>query len=410
MKKIVAILVGVVMTLSACVDNGESDSKPIVFPELQLQVAESGNSYEITFSAEKAWMVSLPNESQIYATLTYEGVTEVQHFGAAGEDITIVVNVREGLLSYAKDFVFNVEITMEEKTQDLAVFTIPRAIYEIDVKGSVPPGKEAFVVSTFEKGGHPENGPFASTANTYTVRYLNRADATYGDFDVSHDCELLYNYVVYAKSSADGEFEKVEGNSNTWLNLRTWKPKGDSRSYFALDMMHASTSAVKTKNVGYEAYVNLEDENGDALVSVYFLYDPTAVVEVKTSFALADPTLAAEKGVKLEGSDMTYTLTLPSANLIGEDYAAATLKLEGYSDIFGGMESGSTDLDFNSDTATGLCYLTLKEGASAESLRRNDVLKITGTAISGGTHEYTVNLVFDWIEATAEEEYPETEE
>jgi len=273
MKKILAILSVATMLFAACnpSDKNNTPAAP-TFPEAQSITAESGESYEFAFTVSESWSVSLPAESQVYATLTYQGVTDNQFYGEAGEH-TIVVNVREGIMSYAKDFVINVEMTIREYTQNIATLTVLKLPYKITVTGSAPTGMEDVVQSTFEEGGHPENGPFASAANTYTVRYLNRSDAKYGDFVVTHDLDLLYNYVVYAKSSADGEFAPISEDC-TWLSLRRF---GAKREKFSLEMIYDSSDAVLTEGVGYEAYVNLEDENGDALVSVYFIYDPAAV-------------------------------------------------------------------------------------------------------------------------------------
>jgi hypothetical protein len=78
----------------------------------------------------------------------------------------------------------------------------------------------------------------------------------------------------------------------------------------------------------------MEDENGDAVVSVYHVFDPAKEVVTETSFGLANPELAAEKGVTLEGEGKYFTLTLPTVDLITENYAAATLKIDGYTEVY----------------------------------------------------------------------------
>ena len=339
MKKILAVLSVVAMMFASCTpDKGGSTEIVPTFPELQELTVESGKSYEITFVAEQSWSVSLSAEAAIYATLTYtyDGYTstDTQFYGEAGEH-TMVVNVREDAVSYAKDITFNVDMTLGRYTQSIAKLTIPITPYEIDVYGSAPEGFED-IVTKFITDGHPADGPFVNVPNKYSVRYLNASEAQYGDYVVAHDFDKLYNYVVYAKG-ADGEFVAV-GEESKWLAIRTFKrnitdDKGNTKSYsmFSLEMNHKSSAAVFTEGVGYEAYVNIEDENGDAIVSVYFLYDPNAVVVVETKVELANPELAAEKGVTFEGSDITYTLTFPKSNILTTDYLAGALKFTVYS-------------------------------------------------------------------------------
>lgn len=387
MKKILAILSVATMLFTACnpSDKNNTPAAPI-FPEAQSITAESGESYEFAFTVSESWSVSLPAESQVYATLTYQGVTDNQFYGEAGEH-TIVVNVREGIMSYAKDFVINVEMTIREYTQNIATLTVLKLPYKITVTGSAPTGMEDVVQSTFEEGGHPENGPFASAANTYTVRYLNRSDAKYGDFVVTHDLDLLYNYVVYAKSSADGEFAPISEDC-TWLSLRRF---GAKREKFSLEMIYDSSDAVLTEGVGYEAYVNLEDENGDALVSVYFIYDPAAVAPVEPAIELAYPEDAAAKGVTFVGEGTAYTLTLPTVDLLGENTKAASLKISGF--IGGGYTAENIKL-VESDVA-GVYYTTLAEGATVDGLVRTNNLSV-GATNSEGAKEYTITVIFAW--------------
>lgn len=398
MKKILAILSVVAVMLVACEKpnggGGNEEQKPN-FPTLQEITAESGASYELTFTVDKEWSLALTEESRLYATMTYNGFTDVQCSGDAGEH-TVTIKMQEGLSSYVEDFVAEVVMTIEGHSQTIAIYTIPNNTYT--VTGSAPEGMENDVISTIAPGGHPENGPFADAPTTYTVSYLSAVDAEYGDFIVSHDIDFKFQYEVYAKNDV-GEFEMLPSKSNEWLEFSSFA----YGKKFKLAMNHKSSKAVLTEGVGYEAYVNMVNEEGKTVISVYYLYNPDAVVEVKTSLALANPELAAKNGVTLVGSDKSYTLTFASPNVIGEDYAAATLKLEGYSDFYGGIGSGTTDLKFNKDIATGYCYLTLSEGASAESLPRTDVLTISGTVKGGGLHEYTINLVFDWIEEVPEE-------
>ena len=399
MKKIFVVLSVVAMMFAACTpDNGDNTPQKPNFPEMQNLTVESGKSYEITFSTDKAWTLVLPAESQVYASMTYDGVTDTQFYGEAGE-ATITVNVREGLMSYAKDMVFSVDMTLGEYTQSIAQFTIPRTPYAIDVYGSAPEGFEN-ILSQFLTGGHPENGPFVNAPNKYTVLYLNASEAKYGDYVVAHDFDKLYNYVVYAKNS-EGVFAPIT-ESTKWLEHRAFRRqvtdnKGNSKYYgmFSLAMDYTKSDAVFTEGVGYEAYVNIEDENGDAIVSVYFLYDPNAEVVVETKVELANEDLAAEKGVVFDTSSYTYTLTYPSADILTTYYEAAALKFTGYNEVYGGFGSGTKDLIFEHNEVDDIWYVRLAEGASVAGLMREEVLNIS--AVSNELHSYTINLVFDWI-------------
>ena len=399
MKKIFVVLSVVAMMFASCTPNpGANTPQKPNFPEVQNLTVESGASYSITFTTDKPWTVLLPAESQVYASLTFDGMTDTQFYGEAGE-ATITVNVREGLMSYAKDIVFNVDMTLEKYTQSIAQLTIPRTPYAIDVYGAAPEGFEN-TLSQFLTDGHPENGPFVNAPNKYTVLYLNASEAIYGDYVVAHDFDQLFNYVVYTKNS-EGVFVPITENTK-WLELRAFTRKvtnsqGVEKLYkmFSLGMDYNKSDAVLTEGVGYEAYVNVEDENGDAIVSVYFLYDPNREVVIETSVELADEDLAAEKGVEFDNSSYTYTLTYPSADILTTDYLAAALKFTGYNEIYGGFGSGTKDLVFEHNAELDVWYVRLAEGASATNLMREEVLNIS--AVSNEMHSYTINLVFDWI-------------
>ena len=408
MKKIFAIFSIVAMMFASCTpDNGENPTSAPTFPELQVLVVESGKSYEVTFTTDKAWGVALSAEAAVYATLTYtyeDGYTstDTQFYGAAGEH-TIVVNVRDGIVSYAKDITFTLDMTLENYTQSIAQLIIPITPYEIDVYGSAPEGFEN-ILSKFVEGGHPDNGPFVHVPNKYSVLYLNSSDAIYGDYVVAHDFDKLFNYVVYAKNK-EGEFAPIADNTK-WLELRAFTrevadDKGVKKLYkmFSLSMDYKKSDAVFTEGVGYEAYVNVEDENGDAVVSVYYIYDPNAEVVIETKMELANPELAADKGVVFEDNGYSCTLTYPTAESITSDYLAGALKFTGYTDIYGGFGSGTQNLVFEHNEESDVWYVRLAEGASAADLTREEVLNIS--AVSSEMHSYTINLVFDWI-ATAE--------
>ena len=399
MKKIFAIFSVVAMMFASCTpDNGEKTPTAPTFPALQEITVESGKSYDVTFTTDGAWTITLPAESQVYASLTYDDMTDTQFYGEAGEH-TVTVKVREGILSYAKDIVFTIDMTIDSYTQSIAKLTIPITPYNVDVYGTAPEGFEN-VISQFLTGGHPENGPFVNVPNKYSVRYLNASEAKYGDYVVAHDFDKLFNYVVYAKNS-EGVFVPTTENTK-WLELRAFTrtitdDKGVSKLYkmFSLGMDYAKSDAVFTEGVGYEAYVNIEDENGDAIISVYFLYDPNAEVVVETKVELANEELAAQKGVTFEGSAIAYTLTFPTADILTTNYEAAALKFTGYNDIYGGFGSGTMNLEFEHNEESDIWYVRLAEGASVADLMREEVLNIS--AVGNELHSYTINLVFDWI-------------
>ena len=401
MKKIFAILSVVAMMFAACTPDkgGNTPVPPPTFPALQEITVESGKSYEVTFSTDRPWTVSLSAESAVYATLTYTSEdgytsTDTQFYGAAGEH-TVVVNVREDAVSYAKDIVIVVDMTLSTYTESIALLTVKRTPYEITVTGTVTEGE-----STFEKGGHPADGPFVSVPNTYKVTYKNRFDGPEAAMIVEHNFDKLYNYRVYAKSKdEEGNVSfgpmAADDNGFPWVSLVTFGPK---REKFRLTMEHAKSDAVFTEGVGYEAYVNIEDAKGDAVVSVYFLYDPNAEVVVETKMELANPELAEQNGIVFENNGYSCTMTYKTAESFISGYLAGALKFTGYTEVYGGFGSGTTNLVFEHNEESDIWYVRLAEGVSVGSLVREDVLNIS--AVSDELHSYTINLVFDWIKAS----------
>ena len=395
MKKIFAILSVVAMMFAACTPDkgGNTPVPPPTFPALQEITVESGKSYEVTFSTDRPWTVSLSAESAVYATLTYTSEdgytsTDTQFYGAAGEH-TVVVNVREDAVSYAKDIVIVVDMTLSTYTESIALLTVKRTPYEITVTGTVTEGE-----STFEKGGHPADGPFVSVPNTYKVTYKNRFDGPEAAMIVEHNFDKLYNYRVYAKSKDEEgnvSFGPVGADDNgfPWVRLVTFGPKGEK---FRLTMEHADSYAVLTAGVGYEAYVNIEDENGDAIVSVYYLYNPNAIAPSAEAVLLYNATDAAANGVKLEGGGVAYKLTLSSPELLTTKHAAAALKVNGFN--AGGF--AQENLRFAHDEANDYYYVTLAEGASLDGLARKNNLSIA-TIDNNGLREVAITVILDWI-------------
>ena len=392
MKKIFVLLSVVAMMFASCENGGDNRVKPN-FPEPQSFEAVAGGSYELTFVAEKDWTISLPAESQSAAFLLFDGMAESSHSGEAGE-YTVVVRLREGVMSYAKDIVTEVQLTMDGFTETIATYTIARTEFPVNVVGAANAGSEESVKSTFTEGGHPVGGPFASAPHIYTLRHYSGNDAKYAEFYVEHDLSSSsYNYAVYVKD-ASGEFVAVDLTSTTsWVEFQSF---GTNNEKFRLYMNYSR--GVITPEVGYEAYVNLEDENGDALVSVYHIYNPAQEEVVERKMELANAELAAESGVTMEGNGFSYSMKLASADLLTTNCLAAALKFTGYIEVYGGFGSGTQNLKFVHDAEADVYYMCLAEGASASSLARTEVLNIS--AVGDGMYSYTINLEFDWIEAT----------
>jgi hypothetical protein len=101
------------------------------------------------------------------------------------------------------------------------------------------------------------------------------------------------------------------------------------------------------------------------------------------------------------GSGYTYTMTLPSEDILTTDYLAAALKFEGYNEIYGGFGSGTQNLVFEHDAESDVYYVRLAPDGTAAGLERTEVLNIS--AVGDSMHSYTINLVFDWIEASDED-------
>ena len=151
-------------------------------------------------------------------------------------------------------------------------------------------------------------------------------------------------------------------------------------------------SQLLTAGVGYEAYVNIEDENGDAIVSVYYLYNPNAVAPSAEAVLLYNATDAAANGVKLEGGGVAYKLTLSSPELLTTKHAAAALKVNGFK--AGGF--AQENLSFDHDEANDYYYVTLAEGASLDGLARENNLSIA-TIDNNGLREVAITVILDWI-------------
>ena len=395
MKKILVVLSCVAMMFASCgMDNGSPvGPKFPKFPELQEFIVESGAIQEVTFSVDKPWMISLPDESADYASITYDGITDTQFYGEAGEH-TITVIMEEGLSSYAKDYVVNIEMTLEDITRKIAVLTVPRIPYVITVTGTKLDGN-----ATFEQGGHPANGPFASSPNTYKVTYKDEYDGPEAAMIVEHSFDKLYNYKLYALSrDAEGKISfgpiSAEDGYFPWVRLTTFGTKGEK---FRLTMEYTSEDAVMTGGVGFEAYVNIEDENGDAIVSVYYLYNPNETTESAPAVTLAYPTDATINGVTFSGSGNSYIMTIKNADLLGAKEKSTALKIQGYQ----GGGFAQNNLAFTYNETDDVYYMSLAPGANPSELLRENTLSI-GT-LTDSYKEYTITVVLDWIPASETE-------
>lgn len=399
MKKILAVLSVVALMFTSC-DNGGNEVVKPTFPELQTLAVEGGQSYDITFVAEKPWTVTLSAESQQYATINYDGFTDTQHAGPAGEN-TIKLNVRDGVGSYVGDIVFGVDITMANFTESLAECTIAKITKVLNITGDINPGSSA--LSTFTEGGHPADSPFANAPYTYTVRHAKGNDAQEANFYIQHDVDILYNYAVYAKDS-NGEFVKIDisEDSRAWLELVSFGVNGARK--FRLYMYYDSKDAYKTPGVGYEAYVNIEDASKNAMVSVYHVYNPDAEVVTETSFGLANPELSAAKGVELvHNGGRSYTMTIPSADLLNpENAAAVSLKMVGYTDVYNGIAQKGLVLKY--DESNDTYYLALDEGVTLDQLVRTNDLTIS--ALADSLEEFSVTIILEWAEEAPNEDTP----
>ena len=393
MKKILVVLSVVAMAFASCTQGDKTLPRP-EFPEVNTLSVEAGKSYKITFVAEANWVVSVPAEAQRYAELRYENFTDTSHSGSAGEQ-TITLHMKSKVGSYFEDITFYIEITMNGYTENLAECTIAKLTKVLTVTGTPNAGFEEEVLSVFSKGGHPENGPFASCENAYSVVHKRGVDAEDGNYVVAHDFDMDYDYVIYGKD-ASGEFVPVANDSNSWLSCPTFGTNGEKHR---LEMRYNASSAVMTEGVGYEAYVNVEDEKKNVVISVYYRFNPADEAVVERTFGLADSALAAEKGIVMDGSGLNYTLTYPSLEVFTNDYMAAAFKLVGYTDIYGGIGSGSNNLVFEHNEESDVWYLRPAEGASLAQLRRTETLTIS--AVGSSLVSYTINIIFDWVEESS---------
>jgi len=400
MKKIIPILSGVAMLLSACTPNNTTPNKP-EFPEKKCFAVEAGGSYEFTFETKYSWSLALPAESLPYATLTYDGYTDTQFYGEAGEH-TVSINVKKGIGSYAKDLVFTADLSIDKYTESIVECTLARLEKVVNVTGAPSAGLENSVKTTISAGGHPEDSPFKTAPHTYIISHFSGYDASDANFFVQHDFDEDYNYAVYCKNGK-GEIVDVTNDENSWLKLVKFGSKGEKHRLY---MNYNHSTAKRTYKVGFEAYVNIEDENKDAVISIYYLYNPDAEIVTQTSFGLANPDLAAASGVKLTGSGTSYTLTIPTPDILTTNTAAAALKIEGYTEVYGLIAQEC--LQFVQDAETQYYYLSLKEGATLEGLVRDDTLSIS--ALGDSLVSYTIAVVFEWAPAAEIPETPVTPE
>ena len=144
------------------------------------------------------------------------------------------------------------------------------------------------------------------------------------------------------------------------------------------------------------------------MVSVYHVYNPDTEVVTETSFGLANPQLAVEKGVELiHNSGRSYILKIPSADLLEpENVAAVSLKLTGYTDVYSGIAQKGLVLKYDEIYET--YYLAKDEGVADEELVRTNDLTIS--ALADSLVEYTITVILEWAEEAPNEDTPVEEE
>lgn len=404
------------MLFASCVQD-ETLPRP-EFPEVKEMSVLAGGTHSITFTADVPWTVSLPAEAQQYAKLNYEGYLDTTHSGPAGEN-TIKVRVNPGAGSYFSDVTFNVEITMNRYTENLAVCTLPKLTRRVAVTGGIVGGYEAVCKSSLSNEGYPTNSPFADALYKYKVTHTKSWDAKEGYYYIMHDVDVDYNYCLYGRDKTTGEFVQIT-DEKSWLSFIEFGRDGEQKVRV---MMNYENGGVLTENVGYEAYLNIEDRNKNVILSVYYLFDPRVEEIIPTSFGLANAELAAEKGVKLESTgEKKYTLTIPTLDILQENNAAAALKWEGYTEITSGFDSDTLVLnhDEESDTYTiGIATKTKIENVldpetgepvldadgknvteeittpiPVENLVRNNVLTVY--ALAEENQEYVITVILEW--------------
>ena len=417
MKKILAILSGVAMLFASCTQS-ETLPRP-EFPEVAEQNVLAGGTYSITFTADVPWRVSLPAEAQQYAKLYYDGYLDTSHSGPAGEN-TIKIRVNQGAGSYFSDVTFNVEITMNRYTENLVVCTLPKLTRKVVVTGGIVGGFEANCKSALSKDEHPADSPFADALYKYKVTHIKSWDAKEGYYYIMHDVDVDYNYCLYGRDKTTGEFVQIAEEEKSWLSYMAFGRDGEQKVRV---MMDYENGGVLTENVGYEAYLNVEDRNKNVIISVYYLFDPRVEEIIPTSFGLANAELAAEKGVKLESNgDKKYTLTIPTLDILQENSAAAALKWEGYTEITPGFDSETLVLKHDEESDTyiiGIATTTKVENVldpetgepvldedgknvteeittpiPVENLVRNNVLTVY--ALAEENQEYVITVILEW--------------
>ncbi len=385
------------MLFASCTQN-ETLPRP-EFPEVAERNVLAGGTYSITFTADVPWRVSLPAEAQQYAKLYYDGYLDTSHSGPAGEN-TIKIRVNQGAGSYFSDVTFNVEITMNRYTENLVVCTLPKLTRKVVVTGGIVGGFEANCKSALSKDEHPADSPFADALYKYKVTHIKSWDAKEGYYYIMHDVDVDYNYCLYGRDKTTGEFVQIAEEEKSWLSYMAFGRDGEQKVRV---MMDYENGGVLTQDVGYEAYLNVEDRNKNVIISVYYLFDPRVEEIIPTSFGLANAELAADKGVKLESNgDKKYTLTIP-LDILQENSAAAALKWEGYTEITPGFDSDTLVLKHDEESDTyiiGIATTTkivdgqeVTEQIPVENLVRNNVLTVY--ALAEENQEYVITVILE---------------
>ena len=136
MKKIIVILCGVTMLLSACTQNDGPLPRP-TFPEMSTFEILSGNAKKLLFKAEANWELAVDYEFAYVKDSEGHMVSKAR--GKAGEKVEAWVGAYSGIENYDSDINFNVTITMNGYTETLATFTIKQIEYTVQT-GNVESG------------------------------------------------------------------------------------------------------------------------------------------------------------------------------------------------------------------------------------------------------------------------------
>ena len=119
MKKILAILCGVTMMFAACTPDQTPEPS---FPETATATVAAGEVYELAFSANLDWTLSISEEAMAYfAFLEADGVTTYSLQGVAG-DYVVKVKVAD-TQEFDVERVCDITLSMGNQSQIICTLT-----------------------------------------------------------------------------------------------------------------------------------------------------------------------------------------------------------------------------------------------------------------------------------------------